>query len=324
VTAEGVAKLHRKMETIAVALEGMLKPSSPKSLSNLKVAPAFRLFVSELRTTLAATAAPKDMPAAMARLRNAQAGMADLTKALNAQQESLMHDDAVEETNLLLGVLMTRSKESMAKQLEVLKDPDFTKLAVSKELLAKHDEKTPLVQQVALYMDAHQVATNASRLETKAQKLARTAAFFEQRVAKMEFEEQVMEKAYKRQVAKIDALIKTSGKSMAKRLQSTRKHLDRDYKKKLVMSKQQLQTMKDVVSAVHRGDGAALKKAQAALQAHLKAMQAHAGSFLYLLQLGHRMEEKDCPFCVAQCIGKCHDGGSPYAQCMTQCATAGQ
>jgi len=323
VTAADVAKLHHKMEGIAVALEGLLKPDGAKSLAHAKVAPAFRMFVDELRTTLVATAVPKDLQAAMKRLKNAQAGMADLTKALNAQQESLMHDDAVEEANLLMGVLMVRCNASMAKQLEVLKSSDFSGLPVAQMLLKKHDQKVPLVQQVAEFMDAHGKSSGVAVVDEKAQRLAKTTTFFEQRVSKMEHEEEVMEKSYRRTANKIDELIKKSSKAVAHTLQMKKKHLDRDFKKRVAVHKQQTMVMKDVVSALHRGDTAALKKAQAALQAHLEAMKAQTGNFLYLLQLGHRLAQSDCPFCVAQCIGKCHDNGGLYAQCMTQCADAG-
>jgi hypothetical protein len=67
-----------------------------------------------------------------------------------------------------------------------------------------------------------------------------------------------------------------------------------------------------------------LSKAQAALKASMKAMQAKTGNFLHLLQLGHRLQSRDCPFCVAQCLEKCHTAGSPYTQCLTSCANAGQ
>merc|ERR1719422_1346473 len=101
VTMAEFKKLHHKLETIAVGLEGMLKPDG--SLAAAKVAPALRTFVTELHATLNATAAPGDLQAAMKKLRSAQASMAGLTKELNNQQESLMRQDAAEETNLLLG-----------------------------------------------------------------------------------------------------------------------------------------------------------------------------------------------------------------------------
>lgn len=323
-TKADVAKLHHKMEGVAAALEGMLSTEQKGSLANAKVAPALRSFVTELRTALSATESPKDLPAAMRRLRSAQAGMADLTTALNAQQEALMKEDATEETNLLLGVLMTRRGEPMDKQLEVLGSPDFRSLPVSKALLAKHDSKAPLFQQVAAFMDAHGVTSNASSVDEKARKLGKTVAYFEQRVTAMDRQDTVLQKLHQKRVAELDNLIKKSGKVEAHRLQMEKKHVDRAYKKQSVVHRQETKEMKDVVSALKRGDSQALKKAQDALKQHLQAMQARTGNFLHLLQLGHRMSNRDCPFCVAQCIGKCHDSGSPYTQCMMQCADAGQ
>lgn len=327
VTLADVANLHHKLETIALALEGMLNPSHKGSLSAAKVAPALRTFLSELHTTLNATASSKDAPAAMKRLRSAQAGIAGLTQALNAQQENLMKEDATEETNLLLGVLMTRKGEPMAKQLEVLASPDFMGLPVSKALLLKHDDPTPLFQQVAMYMDKHGVTANAANADEKARRMSKTLSYFAEKVENLEHEEQIMQQKQKVSIEEIDQLIKTaekSDKASSHRLQLEKKHLARDYKKRVAMHKEQTKVMKDVVSALKRGDSAALKKAQAALQAHLQAMKAQTGGFLYLLQLGHRLSERDCPFCVAQCIGKCHDAGSPYSLCMPECATSGQ
>jgi hypothetical protein len=324
VSAAEVAKLHRKMETIAAALEGMLSAKQRGSLADAKVAPTLRSFLTELRAVLSATSSPTDLPVAMRRLRSAQDGMVDLTKALNSQQEALMKEDATEETNLLLGVLMTQRAEPMEKQLEVLKSPDFVRLQVCKALLTNHDGKTPLVQQVAVYMDTHGMSSNATSADEKARKLEKTVAYFEQRVEAMGHEDQVLQRLHERRMFQLDSLMKKSDQASAHRLQLEKNHMDREYRKRRAVQRQQSKVMKDIVSALKKGDSKALKKAQDALKQHLAAMQARTGNFLHLLQLGHRLARRDCPFCVAQCIGKCHDGGSPYAQCMTQCADAGQ
>jgi len=324
VTAAEVAKLHHKMETIAAGLEGMMKPGQHGSLAKAAVAPAMQAFVTELRATLKATAAPHDLPAAMKSLKNAQAGMVVLTKALTSQQETLMKTDASEEANLLLGVLMMRRNQSMAKQLEALSTPDFRGLPVSKELLAKHDDKMPLFEQASLFLDKHGVSVNASSAGEQARRLAKSLAFFEDKLAKMTHEEEVMQQSHKRRVAEIEKVINKSDKQIAHRLQAEKKHVNREFKKRFAIHHQQFAIMRDIVSALRRGDTAALQKAQNALQADLRAMKAQTGNFLYLVQLGHQLEKRDCPFCVAQCIGKCHDGGSPYAVCMAACATAGQ
>jgi len=89
----------------------------------------------------------------MKRLKDAEAGVASLTKDLVAQQESLMKEGDDQKTSLLLGVLMTRQKDTMEEQLKVLKSEDFSGLTVVKALLAKHDEKVPLFKQVADLLD---------------------------------------------------------------------------------------------------------------------------------------------------------------------------
>jgi len=321
VTASDVVRLHQKLEVLSRSLEGLVQHGS---LSNTKISPVLQSFVAELRVTLNATASPKDIPAAMQRLRNAQAGIADITKALSAQQEALMHEDATEETNLLLGVLMTRKGEPMKKQLEVLKSGDFSSLPVSKALLAKHNDSMPLFQQVALFMDAHGAASGASSPTEKAQKLAKTVAFFKKQMNTLEHQEQVMQELHERRTAKLDELIKKSDKATARSLLIEKKHADRENKKRSLVHKQQSKLMSDIIAALERGDSKALKTAQHALQKQLDALQARSGDFLHLLQLGHRLASRDCPFCVAQCIGKCHDAGRSYAECMPECAKAGQ
>jgi len=322
VTASDVAKLHQKMEVLAGSLEGLVQGHG--SLASTKVSPVLRSFVAELRATLNATASPKDVPAAMQQLRNAQVGIADVTKALSAQQESLMHEDAAEETNLLLGILMTRKGEPMKKQIEVLESADFKGLPVSEALIAKHNDSTPLFQQVAEYMDLHGVAGHASGLSLKVQKLAKTVAFFTQQEEALERQEQVMQRLHERKIAELDELIKKSSNATAHSLLVEKKHADREFKKRSLVHQQQIKLMKDIISALKRGDDKALKTAKLALQKQLQALQARSGDFLHLLQLGHRLASRDCPFCVAQCIGKCHDGGKSYAQCMPGCAEAGQ
>merc|ERR1719274_56407 len=91
----------------------------------------------------------------MAELRNARAGVASLTKDLVSQQAALMNEDQAQKESLLLGVLMTRTKQSIDKQLEVLSSDDFKDLPVAKALLANHT-KTALYAQVATVLDAQQ------------------------------------------------------------------------------------------------------------------------------------------------------------------------
>jgi len=326
-TAADVAKLHQKLERIVVGLDGLLSSKQHGSLADTKIAPTLQGFAKEVRATLDATASPKDLPAAMKQLQAAQAGVADLMIAMSKQQESLMSEDATEQTNLLLGVLMTKKGEPMEKQLAVLSSADFRDLPISAALLAKHDSKVPLFQQAAAYEDAHGAKFNATTLDTKAQKaqkLAKTVAYFEQRSAKLEREEEAMKAQHQNSTKRLDDLIAKSQNKSVHHLMSLRKRSEREFKKQLVTHQQETKMMKDVVASLKRGDPKALIKARDAMQAFVDRMKSRSGDFLYLLELGHSLVKRDCPFCVAQCIGKCHDAGQPYAICMTQCATAGQ
>jgi len=276
-----------------------------------------------LRATLVSTAAPKDIPAAMKKLHDAQAGVVGLSKELASQQMALMHQDETEETNLLLGVLMTHRGEPMKKQLEVLESPDFRLLPVSKALLAKHEDKTPLFQQVALFMDKHNATVNMTSADAKAMRLQKTIAYFEHRVDVMKGQEEKSRSIHERRDQEYEKLIKGSSGKSAHHFQLMMKSSDREYKKRMLSHTKETKMMEDIVAALKKGDAVALKKAEHVLQVHMKAMQAKSGNFLHFLQLGHRLASHDCPFCVAQCIGKCHDAGNPYAGCMVQCADAG-
>jgi hypothetical protein len=42
------------------------------------------------------------------------------------------------------------------------------------------------------------------------------------------------------------------------------------------------------------------------------------------IQLASNFLQRDCPYCAAQCVDKCHEAGKPYVQCLTDCADAGK
>jgi hypothetical protein len=318
-----VTKLQSKLARVADALDGMLSPEKG-SLANSAAAPAMKMFLKELRSTLNETSTMSNTTLAMQKLHAAQAGTGDLTKALTAQQETLMHQGEDQELSLLMGVLMTRRSEPFEQQLSALKDGEFNHLAVSKELLAKHDSSTPLFQQVAAWMDKHGSKAPAAPV-SKADRLKKTLAYFQSRVDTLQEAQARMKTAHELSVKKFAELIKKShSNSSADMLTLYRKKSEREYKKHSVSQQKQLNMMKDVVSALKRGDLHALQKAEDALKASMRAMQSQTGNFLHLLQLGHRLQQRDCPYCAAQCIDKCHTAGNPYTMCLTQCADAGK
>jgi len=90
------------------------------------------------------------------------------------------------------------------------------------------------------------------------------------------------------------------------------------------MQKRDIESMKASVKAIKTNDLKALEKAKGALEDSIKNMKSKNGGFLVLLELGHQFMEKDCPYCAAQCVDKCHNEGKPYVTCLTDCADAGK
>merc|ERR1740129_85414 len=120
-------------------------------------------------------------------------------------------------------------------------------------------------------MDKHGVAANSTDADAKARKLTKTVAYFEEKA------EQILQRSHKKRVDELDKLIKTVDKETVHSMQREKKHMEREYKKRLAVHVEQTKTMRDIVSALKRGDSAALRHAQAALQAHMQAMRAKTG-----------------------------------------------
>merc|ERR1719161_3242981 len=116
---------------------------------------------------------------------------------------------------------------------------------------------------------------------------------------------------------------KKNNTRLVHQIKMMKKHDDRDFAKQAAMAKHDAQSLKSAIEAVKKGDIAGLQKAQNALDASMKVAQARSGKYLYLIQLMQSTESQDCPFCVAQCVDKCHTEGKPYVTCMTDCADAG-
>lgn len=51
---------------------------------------------------------------------------------------------------------------------------------------------------------------------------------------------------------------------------------------------------------------------------------ATAAAKTLFIQLTDTVMNRDCPYCAAQCVDKCHTAGKPYVQCLTDCADAGK
>lgn len=329
-TQADVDALHARLEKLAGALEGMVKDKSG-ALSKAKIGSEMEMFVKELHTVLSETKSIKDPVVAMKKLEDARASMSALTTDLTARQESLMKEGEEQKESLLLGVLMTRQKDSMDKQLDVLHSDDFKDLDVSKFLVSKHTNKTALYMQAAAFMDSHQgkastkLVMDGASLRAKAQARADAlAASFEKRVESLQKVHDAKEKQHNKRMKELEAAIKKAGKKSQHALESMKKREDRSFKKWSAMQKHDIESMKLAVKAIKNGDLKALEKAKQALEDSIKSLKNKNGGFLVLLDLGHKLMDKDCPYCAAQCVDKCHEEGKPYTSCLTECADAGK
>lgn len=325
-TQADVDQLHKKLETLAEALQSTVDTK----LGQTKIGPELKTFVSELKHVLAETKSIKDPAEAFKRLDDARAGMAALTGELTSRQEALMKEDEAQRESLLLGVLMTRQKEPLEEQFKVLQSADFLDLPVSKELLAKHNNQTALYVQVAGYLDAHKGAAatnflvgNATEHNKAIAQIDALAKSFEARVTSLE---KAQVAATKRHEQRMEFLKKGAEKApkSAKAMKAMMKREERSFKKWSLTQERDIQSMKEAVKAIKSHDMKALQKAKKALEDSVRSMQSKNNGFLVLLDLGHKFLERDCPYCVAQCVDKCHQDGKPYVTCLTDCADAGK
>lgn len=325
-TSTEVLALHKQLDTIAGKLDAMLN-AKDGAMAHAKVAPSLKIFLKELQTVLSSTAPDKKVaPAiAMTKLQAAKQGLAGLMGDLSARQESIMKEDNAQRESLLLGVLMTHQKEPMDKQLEILKDDDFAGLEVAKVLLAKHNATTALYVQAATYLDTHPKRKSAPMLsETPSNPAAHVAAVLEKHLATLEHEYQVREKFHKKKAEDFAVRLKNATAREQHTVHIMAKREERSFKKFAAMRKHDISALKDAVEGVKKGDMKAVSRARTALENSLKSMQGQTGGFLYLIQLGHTLTNRDCPYCAAQCVDKCHQAGKPYVQCLTDCADAGK
>jgi hypothetical protein len=282
---------------------------------------------------------------ALKRLQDAQVGVRSLVGDLTHQQENIMKEGEEQEQSLLLGVLMTKQNKPMNEQLAVLQNDEFSHLACVKFVLAAKDTKTPLFKQVAAYLDTHsgkpaaakpadgEDAADAIPDKLKAGKdgkpdVSAIVSALQTRLKHLEESTAHQEKLHKDEMTDLETAVK---KELAKKNAKAVKHIQliekkeqRQFAKQHAVAENDIKSMKGAIQAIQNGDMKLLAKSQAALEASMKAMQAQSGGFLYLIQLGHRSEGMDCPYCAAQCVDKCHTAGKSYVTCLTDCADAGK
>jgi len=327
--ASEVIALRAKLEQIDMDLIARLAPNG--ALANSGISAPLQAFVHELNQTLKDTININNATDALFKLRNAKSGVQSLMKDMTVRQMELMKEDSCQATNLLLGVLMSRQKEEMKKQMEVLKSPDFAKLPCVIAVLKNKDTTTPLFKQVAKFLDEHpehhSAAETSSSHKAKAPDMSSIIQALEMRVHKIEdnnkrrvaLNSQEMTNFNK---AEVNATSHRNTK-LEHRLEHLQKKEERKFKMEEAVSSKDLASLKDAVDAIKHGDMKKLAHAQGALEDSMKRMQAHGNGFMVFIQQAHRLSGLDCPFCVAQCIEKCSSGGNTYTTCLTQCADAG-
>jgi len=289
---------------------------------------------AELQHVLMATKSPKDMKAALKQLQEANASVKQLGTDITNEQMKLMHEGEEQEESLLLGVLMQRQNEPMSKQLEVAQSPEFSKLPAVVAVLAVKDMKTPLFKQIATYLDKHSPPEPAEpQIPAKLKKgkdgkpdVTPIVLALAARLQKMEEGQKRMAEHHAEEMKELGrvALEKQNNTRAVLAIKSMKKHDDRTFAKQAALAKHDIQAMKAALEAVKKGDMAGLARAQNALVSSMKAAQARSGKFLVFVQLMHRAEGLDCPYCAAQCVDKCHNEGKPYVSCLTACADAGK
>mmetsp|Transcript_102712 Transcript_102712/g.197157 ORF Transcript_102712/g.197157 Transcript_102712/m.197157 type:complete len:386 (+) Transcript_102712:105-1262(+) len=335
-TSVEIAALRAKLTKVSAGLTNMLDAKSG-SIAGTKVAASMRSFATELGKTLKETEGAKDA-SALKRLQDAQAGIHSLVKDMTLQQVRLMKESGEQQRSLLLGVLMTRRSDPMEKQLEVMKSPDFANLPEVKAVLAAKDTKTPLFQQIADYVDKHEnhTSTNVSMnlipnaLKMKADgkpDVSPIVNALNARIQRLEEGEKHRAELHAKEMQALEASAKKEDKknaNLAHRVRLMKKSEDRKFKKAQALAHSDLVSLQAAVAAIQKGDIKALERSQLALKRPMQAMQAQSGRFLVLIELGHRMESLDCPYCAAQCVDKCHSEGQTYVTCLTRCADAGK
>jgi hypothetical protein len=322
-TEAAVKVLRGHLNAIANNLEHMLQANGV--MAGTKIGPELQLFLGELRKVLKETDSMKDTSAAMAKLDHAKEGIAQLTSDLTHRQVGIMKEEETQRDSLLLGVLMTKQKEPMADQLAILKSDNFKDLPVSKVLLAKHNTSEPLFAQAANYLDTHVAEGIRPHVEDRTARIQRTATQLESFAASMQKTFDIRSRSHEKHMKELAAAVKKAkGQKEQRTTKALEKREERNFKKWAVMQKRDIEAMRSAVEAVKKGDSKALEKAQAALKASVQQMQNKNAGFLVLIDMGHKLMARDCPYCVAQCVDKCHQEGQPYTACLTTCADAGE
>ncbi|CAK0857082.1 unnamed protein product, partial [Prorocentrum cordatum] len=136
--------LRAKLLVISRGLTRLAGPGG--SLAGTDVGPDIAEFNARIEAVVRSTAGRRDA-GALSQLAEVMDSVASLAKDISGHQMQLMQEGEGHQDSLLLGVLMAKKGEPMARQLEVLSAPAFARLRVTQAVLARKDTTTPLFQQ---------------------------------------------------------------------------------------------------------------------------------------------------------------------------------
>jgi hypothetical protein len=344
-----VAKLTNKLEHVIAGLDSVYEAQSKDKSGVSRFGKLLKPYLSEMHSVMTEVKANKTLTEEqkLAKLHNVEASVNGLKTDMAKLTTTLKSEGEEEKESILLGVLMSRKSKSEKEQMEVLESADFKNLDVVKYVLAHRVAKETLAEQVAARLDAttsvNHTAVKSIAAETEgiAKQLTSSLKTMEKHLADQEkFHKKVVEeqaKELKVYEAKLKALEgkdknmvnktlteeKQKTSRLVKLLKRRQKKENREYLKEHGMMSKNNEAMKTAIEAVKKGDMAQLSKMQAVLRQSMNAMQGNQ-DFLHFLQLQAWTDHsKACPYCKAQCLEKCHNGGHSFMQCMTECENVG-
>jgi len=348
-----VAKLTKKLEQVVGGMDSVYAAQSKSPAGPSKFGEILKPFLSKMHEVLNEVKTDKNLTEAqkLEKLNNAEASVTGLKQDMAKLTTKLKAEGDEDKESILMGVLMSRKSKSEAEQMEVLESDDFKNLEVVKFVLAHRENKTSLAEQVATHLDAMAKKTGGNRTAIKtiaaqtegiAKQLTGFLTTMEKHLADQEkFHKKVAEKQakeLKEDEAKLKALegkdknmqnktVNMQKKDVAhaiKIVKRRQKKEDREYLKQHSLMAKDVDALRNAIEAVKKGDMGQLAKMQGILQQSMKAMRGN-NDFLHFLQLHAwtESESKACPYCKAQCLEKCHNGGISFMKCMGECAEVG-
>mmetsp|Transcript_5190 Transcript_5190/g.12281 ORF Transcript_5190/g.12281 Transcript_5190/m.12281 type:complete len:371 (+) Transcript_5190:67-1179(+) len=232
------------------------------------------------------------------------------TQSIADQTVRTQAEDEAQEGSLLMGVLTTnKDKWPMDKQVDTVKEFVERGSFPAYLLLKGRKDGVPLNAQLADIMDdraAHPPTPEAKAKEAETiaafkaeQKLARSVSIVEKTVSALSAEGNLT--AAEVQVKDGAAAALATLKAAVKECEGTEDPVAKE---------------------------AAAKKGATALKDFMVSFAKMSGKFSQkqsLLQVFKTLQQlRDCPYCVEQCIEKCHSGGGKFSGCLTKCADAGK